>query len=113
MVLPQRLWAYLQLPDFRFLLLQADRFLARVQVYFLQQQVADPEVVRFPVRVPHRAGHRQIPNHQSQDLPQYHKPDLADLARARLFLVSDESDFIAGTELFVDGGCAAMMPGGD
>jgi len=36
-----------------------------------------------------------------------------DLARAMLFLVSDESDFIAGTELFVDGGCAAMMPGGD
>jgi NAD(P)-dependent dehydrogenase (short-subunit alcohol dehydrogenase family) len=36
-----------------------------------------------------------------------------DLARAMLFLVSEESDFIAGTELFVDGGCAAMMPGGD
>jgi len=36
-----------------------------------------------------------------------------DLARAILFLVSDDSDFIAGTELFVDGGCAAMMPGGD
>ena len=36
-----------------------------------------------------------------------------DLARAMLFLASDESDFIAGTELFVDGGCAAMMPGGD
>jgi hypothetical protein len=30
-----------------------------------------------------------------------------------LFLVSEDSDFIAGTELFVDGGCAAMMPGGD
>ena len=36
-----------------------------------------------------------------------------DLARALLVLVSDDSDFIAGTELFVDGGCAAMMPGGD
>jgi len=36
-----------------------------------------------------------------------------DLARAILFLVSDDSDFIAGTQLFVDGGCAAMMPGGD
>jgi NAD(P)-dependent dehydrogenase (short-subunit alcohol dehydrogenase family) len=36
-----------------------------------------------------------------------------DLARAMLFLVSDDSDFIAGTELFVDGGAAAMMPGGD
>jgi NAD(P)-dependent dehydrogenase (short-subunit alcohol dehydrogenase family) len=36
-----------------------------------------------------------------------------DLARAMLFLVSDDSDFIAGAELFVDGGCAAMMPGGD
>jgi NAD(P)-dependent dehydrogenase (short-subunit alcohol dehydrogenase family) len=36
-----------------------------------------------------------------------------DLARAMLFLVSSDSDFIAGTELFVDGGCAAMMPGGD
>jgi len=34
-----------------------------------------------------------------------------DLARAMLFLVSDDSDFVAGTELFVDGGCAAMMPG--
>jgi NAD(P)-dependent dehydrogenase (short-subunit alcohol dehydrogenase family) len=34
-----------------------------------------------------------------------------DLARAMLFLVSDESDFIVGAELFVDGGCAVMMPG--
>jgi NAD(P)-dependent dehydrogenase (short-subunit alcohol dehydrogenase family) len=34
-----------------------------------------------------------------------------DLARAMLFLVSDDSDFIAGAELFVDGGCAVMMPG--
>ncbi len=34
-----------------------------------------------------------------------------DLARAMLFLVSDDSDFVAGSELFVDGGCAAMMPG--
>ena len=36
-----------------------------------------------------------------------------DLARAMLFLASDDSDFIAGTELFVDGGCAAIMPGSD
>lgn len=36
-----------------------------------------------------------------------------DLARAMLFLASDESDFIAGTELFVDGGCAVIMPGSD
>ena len=34
-----------------------------------------------------------------------------DIARAMLFLVSEDSDFVAGTELFVDGGCAAMMPG--
>jgi enoyl-[acyl-carrier-protein] reductase (NADH) len=30
-----------------------------------------------------------------------------------LFLVSDESSFIAGTGLFVDGGCAVMMPGNE
>lgn len=36
-----------------------------------------------------------------------------DLARAILFLVSDESDFIAGTDLFVDGGCSALMPGNE
>ena len=36
-----------------------------------------------------------------------------DLARAMLFLASDDSDFITGTELFVDGGCAAIMPGSD
>lgn len=36
-----------------------------------------------------------------------------DLARAMLFLASEDSDFIAGTELFVDGGCAVIMPGGD
>ena len=34
-----------------------------------------------------------------------------DLARAVLFLVSDDSDFIAGTEIFVDGGCSVMMAG--
>jgi len=34
-----------------------------------------------------------------------------DLARAALFLVSDDSDFIVGTALFVDGGCTAIMPG--
>jgi NAD(P)-dependent dehydrogenase (short-subunit alcohol dehydrogenase family) len=34
-----------------------------------------------------------------------------DLARAVLFLVSDDSDFIVATALFVDGGCTALMPG--
>jgi NAD(P)-dependent dehydrogenase (short-subunit alcohol dehydrogenase family) len=34
-----------------------------------------------------------------------------DLARAVLFLVSDESDFIVGDMLFVDGGVTAMMVG--
>ncbi len=34
-----------------------------------------------------------------------------DLARAALFLVSDDSDFIAAADLFVDGGCSALMPG--
>lgn len=34
-----------------------------------------------------------------------------DLARAISFLVSDDSDFIAGTDLFVDGGCSSLMPG--
>jgi len=34
-----------------------------------------------------------------------------DLARAVLFLVSDESEFIVATALFVDGGCSALMPG--
>ena len=36
-----------------------------------------------------------------------------DLARAILFLVSDDSDFIAGADLFVDGGCSALMPGSE
>ena len=34
-----------------------------------------------------------------------------DLANAVLFLVSEESSFIVGTALFVDGGCTTMMPG--
>lgn len=34
-----------------------------------------------------------------------------DLARAALFLVSDDLDFIVATALFVDGGCSALMPG--
>jgi len=34
-----------------------------------------------------------------------------DLARAALFLVSDDSEFIVGTALFVDGGCTTIMPG--
>lgn len=36
-----------------------------------------------------------------------------DLARAILFLASDDADFIAGTDLFVDGGCSALMPGNE
>jgi NAD(P)-dependent dehydrogenase (short-subunit alcohol dehydrogenase family) len=36
-----------------------------------------------------------------------------DIANAVLFLVSDDSSFIAGTDLFVDGGCAVMMPGNE
>lgn len=35
-----------------------------------------------------------------------------DMARAIRFLVSDDSDFIVGHNLFVDGGVSAMMPGG-
>jgi NAD(P)-dependent dehydrogenase (short-subunit alcohol dehydrogenase family) len=34
-----------------------------------------------------------------------------DLARAILFLACDDSDFIVGDMLFVDGGLAAMMVG--
>ena len=34
-----------------------------------------------------------------------------DMARAILFLVSDDSDFVVGDMLFVDGGVTAMMPG--
>lgn len=36
-----------------------------------------------------------------------------DLARAILFLVSADSDFIDGTTLFVDGGVSALMPGSE
>lgn len=36
-----------------------------------------------------------------------------DLAKAVLFLVSNDSDFIDGTYLMVDGGASALMPGGD
>jgi NAD(P)-dependent dehydrogenase (short-subunit alcohol dehydrogenase family) len=36
-----------------------------------------------------------------------------DLAKAILFLVSDDSDFIAGTDLWVDGGVSTIMPGSD
>ena len=34
-----------------------------------------------------------------------------DMARAILFLVSDDSDFVVGNMLFVDGGVSALMPG--
>jgi NAD(P)-dependent dehydrogenase (short-subunit alcohol dehydrogenase family) len=34
-----------------------------------------------------------------------------DMARAILFLVSDDSDFVAGSMLYVDGGVSAMMVG--
>lgn len=34
-----------------------------------------------------------------------------DLARAVKFLVSEDSEFIVGTALFVDGGCTTVMPG--
>ncbi len=34
-----------------------------------------------------------------------------DLAKAVLFLVSDDSEFIVGSALFVDGGCTTLMPG--
>jgi NAD(P)-dependent dehydrogenase (short-subunit alcohol dehydrogenase family) len=36
-----------------------------------------------------------------------------DLANAILFLVSDDSSFIVGADLFVDGGCSALMPGNE
>jgi NAD(P)-dependent dehydrogenase (short-subunit alcohol dehydrogenase family) len=34
-----------------------------------------------------------------------------DMARAILFLVSEDSDFVAGSMLYVDGGVSAMMVG--
>ncbi len=34
-----------------------------------------------------------------------------DLAKAVLFLVTDDSEFIVGAQLFVDGGCTTLMPG--
>jgi NAD(P)-dependent dehydrogenase (short-subunit alcohol dehydrogenase family) len=35
-----------------------------------------------------------------------------DMAKALLFLVSDDSDFVVGNALFVDGGTSVMLPGG-
>jgi NAD(P)-dependent dehydrogenase (short-subunit alcohol dehydrogenase family) len=35
----------------------------------------------------------------------------SDLAKAILFLVSDDADFVVGTDLFVDGGVSTLMPG--
>jgi NAD(P)-dependent dehydrogenase (short-subunit alcohol dehydrogenase family) len=34
-----------------------------------------------------------------------------DVANAALFLVSDEASYITGTELIVDGGVTASIPG--
>ena len=34
-----------------------------------------------------------------------------DVANAALFLVSDEASYITGTELLVDGGVTATIPG--
>ena len=36
-----------------------------------------------------------------------------DMAKALLFLVSDDADFITGTALFVDGGVTTIMPGNE
>ncbi|HQT63847.1 MAG: short-chain dehydrogenase [Acidocella sp. 20-57-95] len=36
----------------------------------------------------------------------------ADMAKALLFLVSDDSDFVVGNALFVDGGTSVILPGG-
>ena len=36
----------------------------------------------------------------------------ADMAKALLFLASEDSDFIVGNALFVDGGTSVMLPGG-
>lgn len=37
----------------------------------------------------------------------------ADVAGPMLFLLSEESDFITGTSLFVDAGCSVLMPGNE
>jgi NAD(P)-dependent dehydrogenase (short-subunit alcohol dehydrogenase family) len=36
-----------------------------------------------------------------------------DVARALLFLISEDADFITGSDLFVDGGVTAIMPGSE
>lgn len=75
-----------------------------------------PHNVRVNSVVPNKIGSPVGKDHFDPNRPVSNlrgRPGIpADLARAILFLVSDDSDFITGTDLFVDGGVSAMMPGG-
>ena len=46
----------------------------------------------------------------ARQVPLGHVGDPAELARAALFLVSDESSYVTGTDLIVDGGLMARVP---
>jgi 3alpha(or 20beta)-hydroxysteroid dehydrogenase len=46
----------------------------------------------------------------ARQVPLGHVADPAELARAALWLVCDESSYVTGTDLIVDGGLMARVP---
>ena len=52
----------------------------------------------------------QVLDPLARQVPLGHVGDPGELARAALWLVSDESSYVTGTDLIVDGGLMARVP---
>ncbi|HXF53920.1 MAG TPA: glucose 1-dehydrogenase [Hyphomicrobiaceae bacterium] len=77
-----------------------------------------PHNIRVMTLVPNKIGSPVGKDTFNPDRPvrnlRMNRPGVPeDVARALLFLASDDADFITGSELFVDGGVTAILPGSD
>ena len=75
-----------------------------------------PHNIRVVLAVPNKIGSpvgkaEFDPTRPTPNLRQNRPGVPMDMAKALLFLASDDADFITGTSLFVDGGMSVVMPG--
>ena len=75
-----------------------------------------PHNIRCVLAVPNKIGSPVGKSEFNPDRPvvnlRQNRPGVpSDMAKALVFLASDDADFITGSSLFIDGGVTAMMPG--
>ena len=86
-----------------------DRYCAK-KGYNIRSNTIHPAFIDTPILDPHKQafGEKEAIAKLSRQIPMNKIGDTDDVAYAVLYLASDESKFITGSEIVLDGGLSAM-----